>query len=312
MDTIDRKRRKRMNYHNPVLPDTVINGLNIVPEGTYVDVTYGGGGHSQAILRKLQGGRLLAFDQDDDCQINLINDKRFQFVQANFRYLTKFLQYYKTYPVDGILADLGVSSHQIDTPERGFSYRTDGILDMRMNRQAGLSARDVVNTYDENRLGKIFYNYGELPNGKQLAINIVKARQKQTINTTIQLSEILTPHLTKGKENKFLSKIFQAIRIEVNHEMEVLEEFLLQTADALRTGGRLVVISYHSLEDRIVKNFMRAGNADGEVKKDFYGNPISPFRPVNRKPLIPNKDEIENNPRARSAKLRIAEKITDK
>lgn len=299
-----------MSYHNPVLLHDSVDSLVQNPSGTYVDVTFGGGGHSRAILEKLgPEGRLIAFDQDADSQANLIDDARFQFVPSNFKNLTRFLQYYNVYPVDGILADLGISSHQIDTPERGFSYSKEGALDMRMNAQSGMSARDVVNDYDEQQLSRVFYNYGELTDGRRLARAIVKAREEQPIETTIQLAEVLKPCLPKGKENKFLSKIFQALRIEVNKEMEVLESFLTQTVAALNPGGRLVIIAYHSLEDRMVKNFMRSGDLSGEVKKDFFGNPLTPFRLVSRKAIIPTDEETLTNPRARSAKLRIAEKI---
>ncbi len=300
-----------MSYHNPVLLQDSVDALVVNPSGIYVDATFGGGGHSRAILSRLRPeGRLIAFDQDADSRQNLIEDDRFQFVPSNFKNLTRFLQYYKAYPVDGILADLGVSSHQIDTPERGFSYAKDGLLDMRMNSQNGMSAKDVVNEYDEGELSRIFYNYGELSSGRQLARQIVKARAVSPLETTLQLAEALKPCLPKGKENKSLSRIFQAIRIEVNKEMEVLESFLLQTADALKTGGRLVVIAYHSLEDRAVKNFMRAGNMTGVVEKDFFGNPLTPFKVVSRKVITASEDEISTNVRARSAKLRIAEKIT--
>ncbi len=299
-----------MRYHNPVLLHDSVDALVQNPSGTYVDVTFGGGGHSRAILEKLgPEGRLIAFDQDADSQANLIDDARFQFVPSNFKNLTRFLQYYNVYPVDGILADLGISSHQIDTPERGFSYSKEGALDMRMNAQSGMSARDVVNDYDEQQLSRVFYNYGELTDGRRLARAIVKAREEQPIETTTQLAEVIKPCLPKGKENKFLSKIFQALRIEVNKEMEVLESFLPQTVAALNPGGRLVIIAYHSLEDRMVKNFMRSGDLSGEVKKDFFGNPLTPFRLVSRKAIIPTDEETLTNPRARSAKLRIAEKI---
>ena len=298
-----------MEYHNPVLRQLSVDYLVTNPDGIYVDVTYGGGGHSRAILEKLNGGRLIAFDQDADAQSQLIDDERFTFVASNFKNLGRFLKYHQAYPVDGILADLGVSSHQFDTPERGFSYREDGILDMRMNTQSGKSAQDIVNQYDEKALSDIFYRYGELPDGRALARRIIKAREEQPILTTGQLVEALRPSLLRGKENKSLSKIFQAIRIEVNQEMSVLEAFLTQTIDALKVGGRLVVISYHSLEDRMVKNFMRSGNLDGEVEKDFYGNPQTPFKLVTKKAVQPDMEEISINPRARSAKLRVAEKI---
>lgn len=299
-----------MSYHNPVLLRPSVDALVWNPSGTYVDVTFGGGGHSRAILDKLDAaGRLIAFDQDADSRANIPDDARFQFVPSNFKNLTRFLQYYSAYPVDGILADLGISSHQIDTPDRGFSYSKDGALDMRMNAQTGSSACDVVNNYDEAQLSRVFYTYGELTEGRRLARQIVKARAEQSIETTLQLAEVLKPCLPKGKENKYLSKIFQAIRIEVNKEMEVLESFLLQTTAALNPGGRLVVIAYHSLEDRMVKNFMRAGNLAGEVEKDFFGNPLTPFKLISRKAITPDPEETLTNPRARSAKLRIAEKI---
>jgi len=298
-----------MEYHNPVLRQLSVDYLVNDPNGTYVDVTYGGGGHSRCILEKLDQGRLIAFDQDADAQSQLIEDNRFTFVASNFKNLGRFLKYHQAYPVDGILADLGVSSHQFDTPERGFSYREDGELDMRMNRQTGNSAQDIVNQYDEKALSDIFYRYGELSDGRALARRIIKAREDQPITTTQQLVEVLKPALIRGKENKSLSKIFQAIRIEVNQEMSVLESFLEQTVDALKVGGRLVIISYHSLEDRMVKNFMRAGNLSGEVEKDFFGNPQTPFKLITRKAKQPDNEEININPRARSAKLRVAEKI---
>lgn len=298
-----------MEYHNPVLRQLSVDYLVTDPNGTYVDVTYGGGGHSRAILDRLDNGRLIAFDQDSDAQSQLIEDERFTFVPSNFKNLTRFLKYHRAYPVDGILADLGVSSHQFDTPERGFSYREDGVLDMRMNTQTGESAQDIVNKYDESSLSDIFYRYGELSEGRSLARNIIRAREKAPIETTRQLVEAVRPSLMRGKELKTLSKIFQAIRIEVNQEMAVLESFLEQTVDALEVGGRLVVISYHSLEDRMVKNFMRAGNLRGEIEKDFYGNPLTPFKLITRKAVMPDIEEINQNPRARSAKLRVAEKI---
>lgn len=299
-----------MEYHNPVLRQLSVDYLVINPNGTYVDVTYGGGGHSRCILEKLDQGRLIAFDQDSDAQSQLLEDERFTFVASNFKNLNRFLKYHQAFPVDGILADLGVSSHQFDTPERGFSYREDGVLDMRMNTQTGKTAQDIVNQYDEKALSDIFYRYGELSDGRTLARRILKAREEQPITTTGQLVEALKPSLIRGKENKSLSKIFQAIRIEVNQEMAVLESFLTQSLDALKEGGRLVVIAYHSLEDRLVKNFMRSGNLAGEVEKDFYGNPQTPFKLVTRKAIQPDIEEITINPRARSAKLRVAEKIT--
>ena len=299
-----------MEYHNPVLRQLSVDYLVTNPNGTYVDVTYGGGGHSRAVLEKLNSGRLIAFDQDADAQTQLIEDERFTFVASNFKNLGRFLKYHQAYPVDGILADLGVSSHQFDTPERGFSYREDGVLDMRMNTQSGKSAQDIVNQYDEKALSDIFYRYGELSDGRALARRIIKAREEQPLQTTQQLVEALKPALLRGKENKSLSKIFQSIRIEVNQEMSVLETFLAQTVDALKVGGRLAIISYHSLEDRMVKNFMRSGNLDGEVEKDFFGNPQTPFKLITKKAVQPDLEEIIANPRARSAKLRVAEKIT--
>lgn len=298
-----------MEYHNPVLRQLSVDYLVSDPNGVYVDVTYGGGGHSRTIMEKLEQGRLIAFDQDADAQSQLIEDERFTFVASNFKNLSRFLKYHQAYPIDGILADLGVSSHQFDTPERGFSYREDGALDMRMNTQSGKSAQDVINQYDEKALSDIFYRYGELSDGRALARRILKARDEQPILTTQQLVEVLRPSLLRGKENKSLSKIFQAIRIEVNQEMSVLEDFLTQTVDALKVGGRLVIISYHSLEDRLVKNFMRSGRLDGEVEKDFFGNPLTPFKLITRKAVQPEDEEINDNPRARSAKLRVAEKI---
>ena len=298
-----------MSYHNPVLLTESIQQLVTNPSGLYIDVTFGGGGHSRKILESLTPeGRLLAFDQDPDAAHNAINDERFQFVPSNFRHLKKFAQYYKFCPADGILADLGVSSYQFDTAERGFSHRFDGELDMRMNKQKGVSAREIINGYALERLASIFYTYGELPNGKQLARQIVSEREKEEIATTGQLVNAIMPMLPKGKENKVLSQLFQAIRIEVNDEMTVLKEFLNQSVECLKPGGRLVVIAYHSLEDRLVKNFMRSGKFEGDAEKDFFGNLITPFNLISRKAIVPDEDEIAINPRARSAKLRIAEK----
>ncbi len=299
-----------MEYHNPVLLHPSVDALVTNPSGTYVDVTFGGGGHSRAILEKLSPeGRLVAFDQDEESQANLIDDPRFQFVLSNFKNLTRFLQYHKAWPVDGILADLGISSHQIDTAERGFSYSKEGRLDMRMNAAAALSAHEVVNQYDEAQLARLFYTYGELHEGRRLAQQIVRARTEQPIDTTLQLAEALKPSLPRGRENKYLSKIFQALRIEVNHEMQALEEMLQGAIDCLAPGGRLVVMTYHSLEDRIVKNVIRSGHADGKIVQDFYGRIIAPLKAVNNKPIMADADEQEQNPRSRSAKLRIATKI---
>lgn len=299
-----------MSYHNPVLLKESIEQLISNPSGTYVDVTFGGGGHSRKILETIDvHGRLIAFDQDPDALKDSIIDERFQFVPSNFRHLKKFLQYYNGVPADGILADLGVSSYQFDTAERGFSHRFDGELDMRMNKQKGISAREIINGYAPERLANLFYTYGELNNGRRMAQQIVCEREKHEIATTGQLVAAITPLLPKGKENKILSQLFQAIRIEVNDEMTVLKEFLTQSAECLRPGGRLVIIAYHSLEDRLVKNFMRSGKFEGEVEKDFFGNPITPFKVLTHKAIIPNEEEIAINPRARSAKLRVAEKI---
>jgi len=293
-------------YHNPVLLRPSVDGLITRPDGTYVDVTFGGGGHSSLILEKLDAnGRLIAFDQDPDAAKNVPNDPRFQFVPSNFCNLKKFLQYYQAYPVDGILADLGVSSHQFDTPERGFSHRFDGELDMRMNSTKGVTAAQIVNEYPVQKLSEIFYQYGELTNARSIATAIEKKRETP-IHTTADLVDTLSPLLPRGKENKVLSQIFQALRIEVNGELQVLRDFLSQSVDALRPGGRLVVISYHSLEDRLVKNFMKAGNFDGIIEKDFFGNALTPFSSITRKAVVPDENEIETNSRARSAKLRIA------
>ena len=297
-------------YHNPVLLHETVSGAVSNPDGTYVDVTFGGGGHSREILKRLSNqGRLLGFDQDEDAQKNSLDDPRFQFVPYNFKYLKKFLQFYKAYPVDGILADLGVSSYQFDTPERGFSHRFDDLLDMRMNKSRGISAADIINTYPAQKLAKMFFAYGEVNNAHKLAALIEKGRETKAIETTGQLCDILAPILPFGKENKTLSQVFQAIRIEVNDEMSVLQEFLEQTVDALKVGGQIAIISYHSLEDRMVKNFLKTGNIEGKLEKDFFGNPQTPFKLITRKAIIPSDDEIALNPRARSAKLRIAEKI---
>ena len=302
-----------MMYHNPVLLEESVSALAIVPDGIYVDVTFGGGGHSRRILESLSSqGRLIAFDQDKDSAANVPDDPRITFVPSNFKHLKRFLQYHQAYPVNGILADLGVSSHQFDTPERGFSHRFDGQLDMRMNTAAGISAADVVNRYPEQRLSEIFFLYGELHDARRLARLIVKKREEGPIDTTQQLRDTLQDCLPKGRENKVLSQIFQAIRIEVNSEYEVLREFLAQTPEALLPGGRLVVISYHSLEDKLVKNFIRSGNLEGKIEKDFYGNQLTPFKVITRKAIVPTEEEIEINSRARSAKLRVAEKLKTK
>ncbi len=295
-------------YHTPALLIPCMEGLDIRPEGTYVDVTFGGGGHSREILNRLSPkGRLLSFDQDLDAAKNAFDDSRFTFVRGNFKHLSNFLKYYGAEKVDGILADLGVSFHHFDDPTRGFSFRFDGDLDMRMNQQARLSAADVLNDYDEERLTNMFRLYGELDSAKRLASAIVKARASKKFAKVADLLEVADPLVGKDRQKKDMAKVFQAIRIEVNGEMDVLKRFLLQTTSCLNPGGRLVVLTYHSLEDRLVKNFMKAGNLEGKVNQDFFGNKLSPFRLVNNKPIVPDDAEIEANPRSRSAKLRIAE-----
>jgi len=296
-------------YHQPVLLPETTEGLVNNLDGVYVDVTFGGGGHAREILSKLSpNGRLLGFDQDMDTAINAIQDTRFQFVQSNFKHLKKFLQFYKAYPVDGILGDLGVSSHQFDEPARGFSYRFDEKLDMRMDRNKGITAAEIINTYPNQKLAKLLFAFGEVPNAHKIAALVEKARQTNSIETTGNLAEIVALALPKGKENKVLSQIFQALRIEVNAEIEVLQSLLEQSIDALKPGGRIAIISYHSLEDRLVKNFFKTGNVEGNLRKDFYGNPLTPFKLITKKAITPTDEEIEQNPRARSAKLRIAEK----
>jgi 16S rRNA (cytosine1402-N4)-methyltransferase len=297
------------NYHNPVMLQECIDGLNIRPDGTYVDVTFGGGGHSKAIMGKLgKNGRLLGFDQDADAQQNIIDDDRFEFIDQNFRYLKNFCRLHNAIPVNGILADLGVSSYQFDQAERGFSIRFDAELDMRMNQSGSLSAKEVVNTYSEADLHRIFGIYGEIQNAKSLAKTIVTARLNAPINTVADLKNAIVNLIPRGKENKYLAQVFQALRIEVNQELESLKDFLIQSAEVLVSGGRLVVMSYHSLEDRLVKNFIAKGKFSGEVEKDFYGNDQKPLDAVSRGAITASEDEIKNNNRARSAKLRIAVK----
>ncbi len=301
-----------MEYHNPVLLQQSIAGLNIRPDGTYVDATFGGGGHARAILERLSNkGRLLAFDQDTEAKENLPDDPRITFINQNFRYLKNFLRLYEALPIDGLLADLGVSSHQFDKAERGFSTRFEGPLDMRMNHNQTVTAAEIINNYTQEELEYIFKMYGELKNHRCLAKNIINRRKEEEIATTTALISAVEPCIPQNRKNKLLAMLFQALRIEVNRELEALKEMLMQAKDALRPGGRLVVISYHSLEDRLVKNFMKTGNFEGILRKDFFGNPISEIRPVQNKAIVPGEEEIERNSRARSAKLRIAEKTEE-
>ncbi|MEK6151805.1 16S rRNA (cytosine(1402)-N(4))-methyltransferase RsmH [Flavobacteriaceae bacterium 3-367] len=298
-----------MEYHNPVLLKESVNGLHIKKDGVYVDVTFGGGGHSKEILKQLgEDGRLIAFDQDEEALQNTIADERFLLINENFRYIKQFLKFYGIRKVDGILADFGVSSHQFDKAERGFSTRFDADLDMRMSRKNTSSAYDVVNNYSYDELRKVLFQYGDLRNANAMAGTLITAREEAPIKTTEQLKQVLQRFLPKFKEQKILAQIYQAIRIEVNQEIAVIKEFLLQTPELLEKGGRLSVISYHSLEDRLVKRFIRAGQFEGEAEKDFYGNPQVPFKKVGGL-IVPLPEEIAKNNRARSAKLRIAEKI---
>ena len=295
------------DYHIPVLLQATVDGLNVRPDGCYVDCTFGGGGHSREILRRLgPDGRLLAFDQDADAQRNIpAGEDRLTFVQSNFRYLPNWLHYYGYEQVDGILADLGVSSHHFDAADRGFSFRFEGALDMRMNKRAHTSAAGVVNTYSEEQLANLFYLYGELNNGRRLAAAIVKARAAAQIARVEQLVDIVTPYLSAARAKRDMAKVFQALRIEVNHEMEALEAMLTAALTLLKPGGRLSVLTYHSLEDRLVKNFIKAGNAAGKVEQDFYGNRLAPMKPLNGRVIRPDEAEMAANPRSRSAKLRI-------
>ena len=298
-----------MMYHKPVLLKECLDGLKINPEGVYVDVTFGGGGHSREILKHLTTGRLYAFDHDEDASKNMISDDRFVLIKQNFKYLKNFLKMYNALPIDGLLADLGVSSHQFDVPERGFSIRFDAKLDMRMDTKSNFKASDIINTYSEGDLNRVFKDYGEVDNPGKLARVILESRNGQHINTVNELKFAVSKCLKRGKENQFLAQVFQALRIEVNKEMDSLKELLVQSIEVLKPGGRLVVISYHSLEDRLVKNIMRSGKFEGEVDKDFFGNKISPFVQVSRKPIVPSTEENATNSRARSAKLRVAEKV---
>lgn len=300
---------EEQTYHVPVLLDESVEGMNLQPGGIYVDVTFGGGGHSKEILRRMdEDSHLYSFDQDEDAEKNIVNDNRFTFVRSNFRYLYNFLRYYEVEQVDAVLADLGVSSHHFDDSERGFSFRFDGKLDMRMNKRSGITAADVVNTYDEERLANIFYLYGELKNSRKLASVIVKARNNQPIVTIGDFLDLVKPLFGREREKKELAKVFQALRIEVNQEMEALKEMLQSATEMLKPGGRLVVITYHSLEDRMVKNMMKTGNIEGKSTQDFFGNVQTPFKLINNKVIVANEDEVARNPRSRSAKLRIAEK----
>ena len=295
-------------YHNPVMLEECVGGLNINPEGVYADVTFGGGGHSRAILEHLTTGHLYAFDQDEDAARNAFDDPRFTFIPQNFRYFKNFIQLYHGGQIDGIIADLGVSSHQFDTPEKGFSTRFDGQLDMRMSQSSPIDAATVVNTYDLADLTRILTLYGEVQQARFVASDIVMARDSEPIETTAQLKEAVKRRLPRGLENKVLAQIFQALRIEVNQELDALTAFLTQCPDVLKSGGRVVVMSYHSLEDRLVKNFFKTGNAEGKEEKDFFGNLITPYKLITRKPIVPTEEEVEGNSRARSAKLRIAER----
>ncbi|WP_417352958.1 16S rRNA (cytosine(1402)-N(4))-methyltransferase RsmH [Flavobacterium alkalisoli] len=298
-----------MEYHNPVLLKETVDGLDIKPDGVYVDVTFGGGGHSREIMRRLgPNGKLFAFDQDEDAQANIIKDDRFTLIPENFRFLKRYLRFYGIKEVDGVLGDFGVSSHQFDVAERGFSTRFDAGLDMRMNQKGAVSAYNVVNEYDEQQLRKMFFEYGELKNGGALASAIVNARKENPIKSTDELKKVLGRFLPAHKSNKILAQIYQAIRIEVNEEIDVLKEFLEQTLEVLKPGGRLSVISYHSLEDRLVKRFIRNGMFEGEPERDMFGNFEVPFKAIG-KLIVPTEEEIEVNNRARSAKLRIAEKV---
>lgn len=298
-----------MEYHNPVLLKETVDGLNINPDGVYVDVTFGGGGHSREIMKRLGvNGRLFAFDQDEDALKNSLQDERFVLIHENFRFIKRFLRFQGVRQVDGILADLGVSSHQFDVPERGFSTRFDAELDMRMSQKNELNAYQVINDYEEQDLKRMFFDYGELKNAGALAATIVQSRKEQPIKNTEQLKKVLSKFLPAHKSNKILAQIYQAVRIEVNQEMDVLREFLVQSLEILKPGGRLSVISYHSLEDRLVKRFMKNGMFEGEPERDFYGNYSVPFKSVERL-IVPTEEEITINNRARSAKLRVAEKL---
>lgn len=311
MSNTDNEQRTTSRYHKPVMLRECLEGLQIKPEGIYVDVTFGGGGHSMAILENLKEGKLIAFDQDEDArkQAENISSRSFTFCQANFRYMKQYLKLNAVKEVDGILADLGISSHQIDSPARGFSTRFEGPLDMRMDQKGKLTAARILNEYSEEALHKIFGMYGELRNARTAAKTIVVARANNSFATTLDLKAALQSIAPRGKEFKYFAQVFQALRIEVNQEMQALEDFLHQCGDVMKPGGRLVVMSYHSLEDRMVKNYINTGKVFGELEKDFYGNPIKPFQSINRKPIEASDEEVAENNRARSAKLRVAEKL---
>jgi 16S rRNA (cytosine1402-N4)-methyltransferase len=299
----------KQSYHVPVLLKESVEGLNIHPQGTFVDATLGGGGHAAEILKYLGSkGRLYAFDQDADAEQNILPDKRFTFIRSNFRYFANFMDWYQEEAIDGLLADLGVSSHHFDDETRGFSFRFEGDLDMRMNKRAGKTAADILNTYTEEALADVFYWQGELRNARAIAKAILKKRSEKKIQTVPDFLDVLKPYSSRENEKKQLAQAFQALRIEVNGEMDALKDLLMQVGDYLKPGGRLVIITYHSLEDRLVKRFLKTGNFQGETEKDFFGNSRSPFKMINNKVIIPGKEEIEQNPRSRSAKLRIAEK----
>ena len=297
-------------YHVPVLLNESIDGLDIKSDGIYIDVTFGGGGHSKEILRRLgKKGHLYSFDQDPDAEKNIVNDNRFTFVRSNFRYLKNWMRYYGVDHIDGLLADLGVSSHHFDDETRGFSFRFNAPLDMRMNKRAGTTAAEILNNYNEEQLADIFYIYGELKNARKIAATISKARNEKRIETTDDFLHVTEKLFQREREKKEMAKMFQALRIEVNHEMDALKEMLNGAKDLLCEGGRLSVITYHSLEDRIVKNMMKAGNVEGKIKQDFFGRIEAPFRLINNKVIVPSDEEQQQNPRSRSAKLRVAEKI---
>ncbi len=298
-----------MEYHRPVLLKECIDGLNINPKGIYVDVTYGGGGHSKEILKHLTTGSLYAFDQDEDALKNKIDDERFVLIKQNFKYLKNFLKMYNALPIDGLLADLGVSSHQFDEADRGFSTRFDSKLDMRMDQNSKQTAADILNIYSEGELKHVFKLYGEIDNAGRLAYAIFHSRKEKKIETVSDLKTVIEKCVKRGRENQYYAQVFQALRIEVNKELDVLKDLLTQCLEVLKPGGRLVVISYHSLEDRLVKNIIRSGKFEGEVEKDFFGNQLAPFKMITRKPVVPDEAEVLENSRARSAKLRIAEKV---